>query len=120
MSVLFTISVIASIIAMLTAFAVVFKKQHILSNSAFSIGLFSTAIVIIGDSIILNWPDLLMQWKKTVFIIEIVMVSTWLLFAVSYGRKENWSSFNNLSKLLFFLSPLLKSLPGCACRIWLM
>jgi putative PEP-CTERM system histidine kinase len=48
-----------------------------------------------------------MQWKKTVFIIEIVMVSSWLLFAVSYGRKENWSSFSKLSKLLFFLSPLL-------------
>jgi len=40
MSVLLTISVIASIIAMLTAFAVVIKKHHTLSNSAFSIVLY--------------------------------------------------------------------------------
>jgi putative PEP-CTERM system histidine kinase len=51
-------------------------------------------------------PDLLNQWKKAVFISEIIMVSSWLLFSVSFARWSKWENISKLYKILVFISPL--------------
>jgi putative PEP-CTERM system histidine kinase len=102
-----TTTIITGTIAIITAIAVVFRKHSSLSNVTFSIGLLSTASVVICDSVIIFSPDLLIQWKKIVYISEVIMVVSWLLFAVSFARKGTWKSISKLSRLLIFLSPLL-------------
>jgi signal transduction histidine kinase len=62
--------------------------------------------VIVGDSMSIFYPELMIGWKKAVFISEAVMVSAWLLFTLSYASTVNWHTINKFSRLLLCLSPL--------------
>ncbi|MCK5503978.1 MAG: PEP-CTERM system histidine kinase PrsK [Thermodesulfovibrionia bacterium] len=104
--IILTASLITALTAFLIAFAVIFRRHRHLSNVAFFIGLLSTASAIFGDSMCLFMPELLIQWKRVVFISESFMAASWLLFAISFARTNYWDSIGRFSRIMVFLSPL--------------
>ncbi len=100
------ISIITSVIAILIAFAVAFKRLGSLPNIAFSISLLFTASVVFGDSMSIFRPEAVIGWKRVVFICEAGMVSSWLLFALIFARSNCWAAVSKFSRLLIYLSPL--------------
>ena len=100
------ISLITAILTVLLA-SFVLKKHAGLTNIVFSISLLSTASVLFFDSLSMLMPDLLIAWKRIVFISEAVMVVSWLLFSLSYARTDYWHGAGRLSKYLIYLSPLI-------------
>ncbi len=104
---MFIISIITIIIAMLTAFAVIFRRHKRLSNVAFFVSLLSTASVIWGDSMGMLSPESMMEWKRFALASEAVTAFSWLLFTLSFARTDYWSIIGKLSRFLIFLSPLL-------------
>ncbi|MBI4683520.1 MAG: PEP-CTERM system histidine kinase PrsK [Nitrospirae bacterium] len=105
--VILILSIITCVTAILTAVLVVFKRYQRLTNTVFFISMFSTSAVIFGDSVSIYMPDLLVFWKRSVLINESIMVTSWLLFTLSFAREDSWNSVNNISKIMMFLSPLL-------------
>ena len=103
----FIISIITALTAILVAVAVIFRRHQQLSNVAFSISIFSTAVVIMGDAMCILRPESVFQWQRVVFIGEAVMVPSWLLFALSFARTKYWESITKLSKILVMISPVL-------------
>jgi putative PEP-CTERM system histidine kinase len=101
-----SISIFTIIIALLTALIVVFKRHKRFSDIALSLSLLLTAFVIFGDSMSMISPELVVEWKRIVFISEAVMVFLWLLFSLSFARTDYWSTVTNFSKFLIFLSPV--------------
>jgi putative PEP-CTERM system histidine kinase len=101
------VSVISIIMAVFMSIAVVSRKHQSLFSYALSLGLLTTAFALLGDSMIVLRPDLLMKWKSVVFICEVVMASSWLLFAVSFSKSSNWNSISRFPKFLIYISPLL-------------
>lgn len=101
------ISLITAILTVLLALTIVFKKHKGLANMAFSISLFSTALVLFFDSMCIFKPDLLTEWKRSVFISEAVMVVSWLMFSLSFARTDYWHAAGRFSKCLIYLSPLI-------------
>lgn len=101
------ISLITFVISIVTASAVFIRRHKHLSDISFSIGLISTAAVVLGDTITVLKPESMVLWQRFVFISEVLMASSWLVFAVSYARSNNWNSVNRISKLLIYISPFL-------------
>ncbi|HDH04687.1 MAG TPA: PEP-CTERM system histidine kinase PrsK [Nitrospirae bacterium] len=104
--IMLVISIITVIIAVLIAFAVIFRRYRSLPNVSFSISLLSTACVVLGDSMSIFRPESVIWWKGLVFVSEAVMVSSWLLFALSFARTNYWAAVSKFSRLLIYLSPL--------------
>lgn len=102
-----SLSVISIIGAIFISIAVVYRKHQSLFSYAFALGLLTTASALFGDSIIVLRPDLLMKWKRLVLICEVIMASSWLLFAVSFSKSTNWSTINRIPKSLIYLTPFL-------------
>lgn len=101
----FILSIITAITAILIAFVVFFKRYKRFSHIAFVISMLSTAFVIFGDSMCIINPESLFIWKKLVFMAEAVMVTSWLLFTMSFARADYWHVVNKFSKLLLIVSP---------------
>jgi len=101
------LSLISFIMAVLISIAAIFRKHQRLFSYAFSIALITTASALFVDSMIIVSPDQLMKWKRVVFMCEVVMASSWLLFAVSFSKTSNWSSISRFPKILIYISPLL-------------
>jgi len=101
------LSVISIFLAAFISIAVVFRKPQSLFSYAFSLALLSTAFALFGDSMIVMSPDLLMKWKRVVFVSEAVMACSWLLFAVSFSRNCNWDSISKFHRFLTYLLPFL-------------
>ncbi len=101
------ISIITACICVVVAVFVIFRRHGQVSNVAFSLGLVSTALVIMGDAISLLHPEDVFWWKKVVFIGEAVMAPSWLLFTLSFARSKHWRSISKFSQVLVMLSPLL-------------
>ncbi len=101
-----TISIITAIISILLAIAVVFKRYQSLPNVSLSVSLLSTAFVVFGDAICLFRPEAVNGWKTFVFISEALMVSSWLLFTLSFARTKSTVAVGKFSWLLVYLSPL--------------
>jgi hypothetical protein len=102
----FIISDFTAIVTILIAFIVFLKRYNRLTNIAFFISMFSTASVIFGDSMCLLNPGSIVLWKKFVFIAEAFMVTSWLLFAMSFARADYWRAVDKISKLLLLVSPV--------------
>jgi putative PEP-CTERM system histidine kinase len=51
-------------------------------------------------------PELMLKWKKAVFISEAFMVSSWLLFTLRFARANYWGTISRFSKFLVFVSPM--------------
>ena len=100
------ISIITAIVSILLAIAVIFKRYQSLPNVSFSVSLLSTASVVLGDAICLFRPEAVTGWKNFVFISEAVMVSSWLLFTMSFARTNSVAAVGKFSRLLVYLSPL--------------
>lgn len=106
MMIIFIFSIITAISAILIAFVVFFKRYDRFSHIAFLLSMLSTAFVIFGDSMCVFSPESLFVWKRFVFIAEAVMVTSWLLFTMSFARADYWDVVNKFSKLLLLISPL--------------
>lgn len=106
MMIIFIFSIITAISAILIAFVVFFKRYDRLSHIAFLLSMLSTAFVIFGDSMCVFNPGSLFVWKRFVFIAEAVMVTSWLLFTMSFARADYWDVVNKFSELLLLISPL--------------
>ncbi|MBI4687023.1 MAG: PEP-CTERM system histidine kinase PrsK [Nitrospirae bacterium] len=100
------LSIVTFIISSIVALAVLFKKHKQLSLVVFSLGLFATAFVTLGDALSILSPAWFSLWKKAVFIVESLMAPVWLLFTMSYARSDYRRVTGRFSKLLLFLSPL--------------
>jgi len=98
--------IITSTIAIFIALAVAFREPRYPSNIAFTIGSFATVCTVFGDMMSIYSPEQLSFWKTVVFISEAVMTTAWLLFTVSFMRKDLKKDTGRFSKLLLLLSPL--------------
>jgi putative PEP-CTERM system histidine kinase len=102
----FIFSIITAIVAIVIAFVVFLKRYNRLSHIAFFVSMLSTAFVIFGDSMCMLNPESIILWKRFVFIVEALMATSWLLFAMSFARADYWHVVSKFSKLLLMLSPL--------------
>ena len=100
------ISIAAVFLLILTGLAVIFRRYNRLSHISFFIGMVSTAVAISGDAVVISVPDALITWKGIVFMAEAVMVTSFLLFSISFARADYWRAGSKFAKFLLFLSPL--------------
>ncbi|RJQ55298.1 MAG: PEP-CTERM system histidine kinase PrsK [Nitrospiraceae bacterium] len=105
-TVIVILSTLAVLSLILIAFVVLFRKYHRISHIAFFLSALSTAVVIGGDSLCVLRPESLVTWKRIVFIAEAVMVTSWLLFSMSFARVDYWGAVSKFSRALLLASPL--------------
>jgi putative PEP-CTERM system histidine kinase len=102
-----TLSLITTVLLLLAAFAVLFKRHKYLANIAFSVSLLATASVVFSDAMSGSNPQSVIEWKRIVFVSEAVMAFAWLLFSLSFARTDYWQAVSKFSKYLVYLSPLI-------------
>ncbi len=100
------ISAITIIIALLTAFAVVFRRHRRLSNAAFFASLLSTAVVISADSMSVLRPEPAAPWERLALAGQALAAFSWLLFTLSFARTDSWGTAGRVSRFLILMSPL--------------
>ncbi|NOZ68783.1 MAG: PEP-CTERM system histidine kinase PrsK [Deferribacteres bacterium] len=100
------ISAITIIIALLTAFAVIFRRYRRLSNVAFFVSLLSTALVISADSMSVLEPEPAVLWERLVLASQALAAFSWLLFTLSFARRNYWGTAGRVSRFLIIMSPL--------------
>ena len=100
------VSFITSILAVLIALAVVFRRYNRLVNIVFSISMLSTAFTVFGDFMSLYQPEFMSEWKQAVLMGENIMAISWLLFSLIFARSDYWRIISKFSKLILYLSPV--------------
>ncbi|UCD36130.1 MAG: PEP-CTERM system histidine kinase PrsK [Nitrospiraceae bacterium] len=103
-------SLLTGWVATAIALAAVFRRHRRLKNILLAIGLISTAAVVLGDAMCMSWPELLFPLKKLVLVSESVMAAAWLLFSLTFARKNYWERSKRLGRLSVFLFPLVPAL----------
>lgn len=101
--ILTAVTVVTLVLVACTVFSGRYSR---IAQIAFFIGSLSTAVVISGDSLCILRPTLLVILKRVVFTSETIMVTSWLLFSVSFARFDFWGAMNKYSKLLLMVSPV--------------
>ena len=89
------LSIFAMGISLFIALLILAKKSKEIPNLAFSLGLLSIGLIEFCDLMILQKPEHALLYKKISLTSESFLPGLWLLFSVTFARKE----FREISRL---------------------
>jgi putative PEP-CTERM system histidine kinase len=95
-------SILSSITVALLMFA---KNRKGLPNIAFALGMLSISLIEFGDLMTFKGHHILLFYKKVSLIGESLLPGVWLLFSLTYGRK-NYREIPTFWKIALFISVL--------------
>jgi putative PEP-CTERM system histidine kinase len=102
LNIIYLFSILASATIALLMFA---KNKKGLPNITFALGMLSIAVIEFGDLMTSGKPHNMLSYNKASLVVESLMPGLWLLFSLTYSRKE-YKEISAFWKLALFISAL--------------